>query len=161
MRGHLVLRECSKIFRGKGGWQKCQEAQAELLIEGKAEELAQSWITRTREPAAFSGQKGECIPGPPTPRKTHSSQSFNLRVGTLLGLRFWTLVSPRELRKSLMPRLKLPQLSSRGKTQGSKSSKTPKVVALCGKVKSFCVRSFKFRFPRLLLTCLETGYWRF
>lgn len=56
MRGHLVLRECSKIFRGKGGWQKCQEAQAELLIEGKAEEHAQSWITRTREPAAFSGQ---------------------------------------------------------------------------------------------------------
>lgn len=81
---------------------------------------------RAREPVAVSGQRGESIPGPPILRKTYSSQSFNLvGVGVLLGLRFCTLVSPRELLKSLMSRLQPPQLSSGGETQASKSSKAP------------------------------------
>lgn len=79
---------------------------------------------RSREPVVSSGQRGESTPGPPILRKTYSSQSFNL-VGVLLGLRFCTLVSPRELLKSLMSRLHPPQLSSGGETQASKSSKAP------------------------------------
>lgn len=66
---------------------------------------------RAREPVVFSGQRGESTPGPPILRKTYSNQSFNLvGVGVLLGLRFCTLVSPRELLKSLMSRLYPPSI---------------------------------------------------